>query len=167
MTWPQVSLPDRDLARARNQAACRLHAVLCDLVPGGTGKKITAGQAARVLDQATPSGAAGRARCKRAEEFLADIRHLDARLRATRKNLAAVVKTSGTSLTGIFGIGPVIAGTIIGDVRRVSGSPAGTTSPLITDACSRRFRTLSADGTRAAWWPRCRGGRSGCRRRRR
>src|SRR2546423_2743926 len=25
----------RDLARARNQAACRLHAVLCDLVPGG------------------------------------------------------------------------------------------------------------------------------------
>src|SRR5437667_4746499 len=25
----------RDLARLRNQAACRLHAVLCDLVPGG------------------------------------------------------------------------------------------------------------------------------------
>ena len=25
----------RDLARARNQVACRLHAVLCELVPGG------------------------------------------------------------------------------------------------------------------------------------
>src|ERR1700730_392773 len=37
----------RDLARARNQAACRLHAVLCDLVPGGIRKEISAGQAAR------------------------------------------------------------------------------------------------------------------------
>jgi transposase len=30
----------RDLARARNQAACRLHAVLCDLVPGGHPREI-------------------------------------------------------------------------------------------------------------------------------
>jgi transposase len=33
----------RDLGRARNQVVCRLHAVLCDLVPGGFGKEITAG----------------------------------------------------------------------------------------------------------------------------
>src|SRR5215472_1212485 len=32
----------RDLARLRNQAACRLHAVLCDLIPGGTTRDITA-----------------------------------------------------------------------------------------------------------------------------
>src|SRR5690242_9171543 len=41
----------RDLARARNQVACRLHAVICDLVPGGVRKEITAGHAAKVLDQ--------------------------------------------------------------------------------------------------------------------
>src|SRR5438067_3701930 len=35
----------RDLARARNQVACRLHAVLCELVPGGISKEIAAGQA--------------------------------------------------------------------------------------------------------------------------
>ena len=40
----------RDLGRARTQVACRLHAVLCDLVPGGVPKEITAAQAARVLD---------------------------------------------------------------------------------------------------------------------
>jgi transposase len=34
----------RDLARLRNQAACRLHAVLCDLVPGGIRKEISAGR---------------------------------------------------------------------------------------------------------------------------
>src|SRR6266849_72222 len=43
----------RDLARLRNQAACRLHAVLCDLVPGGVAKEITAAHATRILAQVT------------------------------------------------------------------------------------------------------------------
>src|SRR5258708_5956921 len=41
----------RDLARTRNQVACRLHAVLCDLIPGGISKEISAAQAARILEQ--------------------------------------------------------------------------------------------------------------------
>ena len=56
----------RDLARTRNQVACRLHAVLCDLVPGGHQKEISAAQAARILAQASPSAfAADRARVRR------------------------------------------------------------------------------------------------------
>ena len=47
----------RDLARARSQVACRLHAVLCELVPGGVRKQITAGHAASVLERVTPSDA--------------------------------------------------------------------------------------------------------------
>ena len=39
----------RDLGRARTQVAGRLHAVLCDLVPGGFSREITAGQAAAHL----------------------------------------------------------------------------------------------------------------------
>jgi len=115
----------RDLARSRNQAACRLHAVLCDLVPGGHSREISAGQAARILERVTPSGAVARARCELAAEFLADLRSLDAQLRDTKRKLAAAVKASGTSLTGLFGVGPVIAGTVIGDVRQVFrfGSP--------------------------------------------
>jgi hypothetical protein len=34
------------LGRTRTQVVCRLHAVLCELVPGGVRKAITAGQAA-------------------------------------------------------------------------------------------------------------------------
>ena len=89
----------RDLGRTRNQVACRLHAVLCDLVPGGTSKQISAAQAARILGQVTPSGAAGLARAELAAEFLEDLRRLDAQLRGTRKKLAAAVKASGTTLT--------------------------------------------------------------------
>ena len=109
----------RDLARNRNQVACRLHAVLCDLVPGGHPKEISAAQAARILESAAPSGAVALARAELAAEFLADLRHLDAQLRDTRKKLAAAVRASRTTLTEVFGVGPVIAGTIIGD----AGSP--------------------------------------------
>jgi hypothetical protein len=61
------------------------HTVLCDLVPGGHPKEISAAQAARILEQAAPSGAVARARAELAAEFLADLRRLDAQLRDTRK----------------------------------------------------------------------------------
>ena len=113
----------RDLARTRNQVACRPHAVLCELVPGGHPKEISAAQAARILAQASPSGAVALARAELAAEFLAGLRHLDVQLRDTRKKLAAAVRASGTSLTQVFGVGPVIAGTIIGDVGDVARFP--------------------------------------------
>src|SRR2546421_437946 len=114
----------RDLARLRNQAACRLHAVMCDLVPGGIRKEITAAQGRRMLHQVRPSGAVAEARCELAAEFLADIGRLDAQLRETKKKLAGAVRASGTTMTEVFGVGPVIAGTVIGDVRHVSRFPS-------------------------------------------
>jgi transposase len=45
----------RDLGRTRTQVACRLHAVLCELVPGGLSKDITAAHATRVLESVKPS----------------------------------------------------------------------------------------------------------------
>ena len=40
-----------DLGRARTQVACQLHLVLCELIPGGMSKEITAGQAIRSWKQ--------------------------------------------------------------------------------------------------------------------
>jgi transposase len=60
------------------------------------------------------------ARLELAAEFTADLRRFDAQLCETRKKLAVAVRASGTSLTEVFGIGPVIAATVIGDVRDVS-----------------------------------------------
>ena len=100
------------------------HAVLCELVPGGVPEEITAGQAARILEQVAPAGAVAQARCELAAELLADIRHLDAQLRETKKKLAAAVRASGTTLTEVFGVGPVIAATVIGDVVDVARFPS-------------------------------------------
>ena len=145
----------RDLGRTRNQAACRLHAVLCDLVPGGHPKEISAAQAARILEQVTPSGAVARARAELAAEFLADLRHLDVQLRETRKKLAAAVKDSGTTLTQVFGVGPVVAGTIIGDVGDVARFPGrdhfaayNGTAPVEVSSGNRKIYRLSLRGNR-------------------
>jgi transposase len=110
----------RDLGRIRTQVVCRLHAVLCELVPGGVAKAITAGQAAQVLGSITPPDAVAAARFELAMAFVDDLRGIDARIRETRKKLAVAVAAAGTSLTGLFGVGPVIAAAVLGDVRDVS-----------------------------------------------
>src|SRR5487761_1735222 len=145
----------RDLSRARNQVACRLHAVLCELIPGGITKEITAARAARVLESVNPAGAVDAARCELAAEFLADLRHLDTQLRATRKKLAAAVRASGTTVTDVFGVGPVIAGTVIGDAGDVSRFPSRDhfaaydgTAPVEVSSGNRKIYRLSLRGNR-------------------
>src|SRR5262250_754189 len=73
----------KDLGRTRTQVVCRLHAVLCELVPGGVSKAITAGQATQLLGSITPPDAVAAARCELAAAFIEDLRRIDARLRET------------------------------------------------------------------------------------
>ena len=145
----------RDLSRARNQVVCRLHAVLCDLIPGGVSKAIRAAAAARVLEQARPSGAVQQARHELAVEFLADLCRIDAQLRETRKKLATAVRASGTTLTEVFGVGPAIAATVIGDVRDISRFPSrdrfaayNGTAPVEVSSGNRVIYRLSLRGNR-------------------
>ena len=56
----------RDLGRSRTQVVCRLHAVLCELVPGGVARAITAAGAARLLESVMRAGAVAAARCEHA-----------------------------------------------------------------------------------------------------
>jgi transposase len=128
----------RDLGRARNQVACRLHAVLCDLVPGGISKEITAAQAAHVLESAEPSGAVALARCELAAEFLDDLRRIDAQMRDTKKRLTVAVRASGTTVTEIFGVGPVIAATMIGYVADASRFPSRDNFAACQRHCAHR-----------------------------
>jgi len=145
----------RDLGRTRTQVACRLHAVLCELVPGGAPGAITAGQAAHILASVTPSGAAEAARCELAAEFTEDLRGIDARIRDTRKKLAIAVRAAGTSMTGLFGAGPVTAAVVIGDVRMVSRfasrdhfAACNGTAPIEVSSGPRKIYRLSRRGNR-------------------
>ena len=83
------------------------------------------------------------------------MRRLDAQLRDTRKKLAAAVRASGTTLTEVFGVGPVIAGTVIGDVADVSRFPGrdhfasyNGTAPVEVSSGNRKIHRLSLRGNR-------------------
>jgi transposase len=145
----------RDLGRSRTQVVCRLHAVLCELVPGGVPGAITAAGAARLLDSITPAEAVEAARCELAAAFLDDLRSIDARTRETRKTPVIAAQAAGTSLTGLFGVGPVVAAAVIGDVRDVSRFPGrghfaayNGTAPIEVSSGQRQVCRLSRRGNR-------------------
>jgi transposase len=111
----------RDLGSLRTQVVCRLHSVLCELVPGGHPKKeMSAAQAARALAAVEPSGAVAAARYQLAVDFLEDLRRIDGQMREAKKRLELAVKASGTTLTQVFGVGPYVAGTVLGYVGDVA-----------------------------------------------
>jgi len=145
----------RDLGRSRTQTACRLHSALCELVPGGIGKEITAAHAARVLEQVSPLDAVQQARWELAADLLDDLRRFDARLGEAKKKLAAAVQATGTTLTEIFGVGPVIAATVIGEVRDICRFASrdrfaayNGIAPIEVSSGKRKVHRLSRRGNR-------------------
>ena len=146
----------RDLGSLRTQVACRLHAVLCDLVPGGHPKKeMTAAQAARALGSVEPTGAVALARYELAMEFLADLGRIDTQMRDTKKRLEVAVKASGTTVTEVFGVGPYVAAAVIGyvgDVPRFLDrdhfASYNGTAPIEVSSGNRKIFRLSRRGNR-------------------
>jgi hypothetical protein len=127
----------------------------CGLVPGGVAKAITAGQAARLLATVTAPDAVTAARCELAADFIEDLRGIDGRRRAVRKKLATAVQAAGTSVTGLFGVGPVVAAIAIGDVRDVARFPdrdhfaaCNGTAPVEVSSGNRKICRLSRRGNR-------------------
>jgi transposase len=95
------------------------------------------------------------ARAELAAELVADLRRVDALLRETKKKPAVAVPATGTSVTGLFGVGPVIAATVIGDVRDVSRFSSrdrfaayNGTAPIEVSSGSRVIHRLSLRGNR-------------------
>jgi transposase len=113
-----------DLVAERTRALNRLHALLRDLVPGGVAGKLSAGRAARILRGIRPKGgASARLRRRLASEVLRDVRTLDGKIADLERRIEAEVEASGTTLTQIFGVGPILAATIIGAVGDVTRFP--------------------------------------------
>ena len=100
-----------DASRARSRACSRLHALVRELVPGGIRKQIVVAQADQVLAGIEPVNATQRQRLELAYETVDEIRLLDAKLARSRARITDAVSASGTSLTEVYGVGPIIAAT--------------------------------------------------------
>ena len=145
----------RDLSRARNRIACRLHAVLCELVPGGFAKEITAGQATHALAVITPLGASAVARLELAHELLEELRIVDEQRRATKNRITRIVAATKTSVTDIYGVGPIIAATVLGYVGDIHRFPTrdrfaayNGTAPIEASSSNNNVHRLSRRGNR-------------------
>ncbi len=145
----------RDLSRAHNRIACRLHAVLCELVPGGFGKEITAGQATQALAEITPLGATDAARLELAYELLDELRTIAEQRRTTKNRITRIVAASKTSITDIYGVGPIIAATVLGYVGDVGRFPTrdrfaayNGTAPIDVSSGNNNVQRLSRRGNR-------------------
>jgi transposase len=113
-----------DLVAERTRALNRLHGLLRDLLPGGVAGKLSVHRAARILRGIRPKGcASARLRRRLASEVLRDLRALDRKIADLSGRIEAEVEASGTTLTGIFGIGPILAARIIGTVGNVVRFP--------------------------------------------
>jgi transposase len=112
-----------DLVAERTRALNRLHALLRDLLPGGVTGKLSADRAARILRGIRPKGASARLRRRLASEVLRDVRTLDTKIADLNGRIEAEIEASGTTLTEIFGIGPILAARIMGTVGSVARFP--------------------------------------------
>jgi transposase len=146
---------NNDLGRARNKTACRLHALLAELVPGGIPNEINASSAKRTLDGVKPQSPVEVARHTLAVEHLDDLRRLDAQMRVSKQRIAEAITASGTSLTELFGVGPVVAAMVIGytgDVGRFRNrdhfAAYTGTAPIEVSSGGRITHRLSRRGNR-------------------
>jgi transposase len=112
-----------DLVAERTRALNRLHGLLRDLVPGGVPGALSTHRAARILRGIRPRSVSAHVRRQLASEILREARVLDRKIADLDKRIGAEVEASGTSLTEIFGVGPILAAKIIGTVGNARRFP--------------------------------------------
>jgi transposase len=118
-------LADRhqDLTSLRTQAVCRLHALLAALTPGGEQRRLSAAGAASRLRTIHPSTAIEAQRKQMATDLVADVRRLDAAIKEVKKRTSTAVAASGTSVTDVYGVGPIVAALLIGHTGDITRFP--------------------------------------------
>jgi transposase len=90
-----------------------------------------------------------------AREVVDDIARLDATLKASKKRIAVAVTSSGTTLTDIYGVGPIGAATIIGYTKNITRFPTrghyatyNATAPIEVSSAGNTKHRLNLRGNR-------------------
>ena len=109
-----------ELVAMRIQAVCRIHRDLVVLLPGGVSKRLTARYAKQVLARVRPRDELGRLRRQLLAEQITDLEAIDGKILAINKQIKARIKVAKTTLTEVFGFGPINTARILGDAGDVS-----------------------------------------------
>src|SRR4051812_15615038 len=144
-----------ELGAARTLVINRLHRLLAELVPGGAKKALRATQA-RALLAAVPAGdVVVETRRRLVTELVEELELIDARIKAAKKELRALIAQTGSSLMTLHGIGPSGAARLLGDIGDISRFPTKAhfaswngTAPLDASSGDQRRHRLSRAGNR-------------------
>lgn len=109
-------LADRyhQLTAQRTRTVCRLHAVLCLVIEGGTGRALTAARATKVLISVTNRDPITLERIATCRQFIDEIELIDQALADTRARTVTAVTAAKTSVLDVYGVGPIGAAIIVG-----------------------------------------------------
>ena len=154
----------RDLGRTRTQVACRLHAVLCELIPAVLPRRssqlrlpVSWKGSSRPVPSRLPAASSPRSSSMTCAASTLSC--------ATPRRDWPWRSGLGTTLTEVFGVGPVIAATVIGYVADTSRFPSrdnfaayNGTAPIEVSSGTGRFTGCPGAGTAASTtpstWPR-------------
>jgi transposase len=102
-----------------------------------------------------PRDEPGRIRRQLAMDHLSDVRSLDRRIKAVGAQITDVVATTGTTLIGVFGVGPVLAARILAEVGDAARFPDkdhfasyNGTAPIDASSGEQQRHRLSRAGNR-------------------
>ena len=151
---------NHDLGRMRARLICRLHNALADLSPGGIAKELYVSDADRLLENFEPATPIEHMRYELALELVDDVRRLDKQIKESHRRIRTAVRASKTSLTELFGVGPIVACAVIGytgDIRRFANRDhfaayAGV-APIEHSSGGRVVHRLSRRGNRRSTTP--------------
>ena len=166
-TLPQLTVEDHttvlrvwsrryhDLGRLRTQAVCRLHTLLCELVPGGVRKQLRTSQAVAVVDGIVADSPVAQAKLELARDLVADLQRIDGQRREVKRRVARAVAAAPSTITEVYGVGPIVAATVLGYVRDVRRFPSrdrfasyNGTAPIEVSSGDRKIYRLSRRGNR-------------------
>jgi transposase len=144
-----------NVSAQRTRLVNQLHAVFRDLLPGGAPKDLTAAIASRLLAGIRPVGPVEAARKQLARDLVLEIRDADRRLKLLTAQIAETVAATGSHLTEVDGVGPVVSGRLLARTRRMSRFPTAAAfasyagvAPVEVSSADRVRHRLSRSGDR-------------------
>ena len=114
----------RRIGEDHTRMVCQLHVLLLELLPGGAKKDLSAAQARKLLAGVRPKDVAGKTRKRVALELVVGLERVYARKKAANKELAALIRQTGTGLFDLHGIGPSGAARLLAEVGDITRFPA-------------------------------------------
>jgi transposase len=116
MVFKLLSDRRQQLVEQRIATVNRLHQLIQELLPGGASKRLTAKKARELLSTVRPRQTVAKTRKALALEQLADLEHLDVKLKQMQTRIAEALKEHPSHVEDVFGLGAVTTAVILGEV---------------------------------------------------